>query len=180
MLRAPRRRWLLGAAIALSAAVSAIIALPLLPERDLQGSVVMALNPAQGETVGWPRFVQTVADAWQRIPLAERRHTAIFTSNYGEAGAIELLRARARTAARLQRPQRLQRMGDPAGRRHATRCSSASTGTAEAAPYFTQCRTLARVNDGVGLDNEEQGLPVMLCRTAGRWTALWSHLRHYD
>jgi hypothetical protein len=59
--RAPRRTRVFATAVALSAAVSAIIALPLLPERDLQGSVVMALNPAQGETVGWPAFVQTVS-----------------------------------------------------------------------------------------------------------------------
>ena len=90
-MRASRRTWLLAAAIALSAAINAVIALPLLPERDLQGSIVMALNPAQGETVGWPRFVHTISAAWRHIPAAERRHTAIFTSNYGEAGAIDLL-----------------------------------------------------------------------------------------
>jgi 4-amino-4-deoxy-L-arabinose transferase-like glycosyltransferase len=90
-IRAPRRTSLLATAIALSAAIGAVIALPILPERDLQGSTVMALNPAQGETVGWPRFVQTVSGAWRQIPPAERRHTAIFTSNYGEAGAIDLL-----------------------------------------------------------------------------------------
>ena len=40
---------------------------------------------------------------------------------------------------------------------------------AEAAPYFERCRTLAVVNDHVGLNNDEQGLPVMLCRTTGPW-----------
>ncbi len=63
-------RWLLGAAVALSARDQRLIALPLLPERDLQGSVVMALNPAQGETVGWPRFVQTVAERVAGDPAA--------------------------------------------------------------------------------------------------------------
>jgi hypothetical protein len=77
--RAPRRARTLTTAIVLSAAVSALIALPLLPETELQGSIVIALNPDQGETVGWPRFVRTVAAAWQRIPAAERRHSAIFT-----------------------------------------------------------------------------------------------------
>ena len=68
-----------------------MIALPLLPETSLQGSVPMALNPDLGETVGWPRFVQTVSTAWRRIPAVQRRRTAIFTANYGEAGAIDLL-----------------------------------------------------------------------------------------
>jgi hypothetical protein len=51
---------------------------------------------------------------------------------------------------------------------------------AAAGPYFTQCRTLAVVNNGVGLNNNEQGLPVMLCRPNGAWRALWPRLRHYD
>jgi hypothetical protein len=51
---------------------------------------------------------------------------------------------------------------------------------AAAAPYFEQCRTHATVNDGVGLNNQEQGLPIMLCRTASRWSTLWPQLRHYD
>ena len=54
---------------------------------------MIALNSAQGDTVGWPRFVQTVATVWRQIPAAERGHTAIFTGNYGEAGAIDLLGA---------------------------------------------------------------------------------------
>jgi 4-amino-4-deoxy-L-arabinose transferase-like glycosyltransferase len=179
MLRVPRRRWLLGAAIALSVAVSAIIALPLLPERELQGSVVMALNPAQGETVGWPRFVQTIADAWQRMPPAERRHTAIFAGNYGEAGAIERFGPARRLPRAYSGHNGFSEWGiPPDADRDALLVGFEDT--AEAAPYFTQCRTLATVNDGVGLDNEEQGLPVMLCRVAGRWSALWPRLRHYD
>ena len=51
----------------------------------------MALNPDQGETVGWPRFIDTVSRAWKSIPAAERPQTVIFTSNYGEAGAIDVL-----------------------------------------------------------------------------------------
>jgi hypothetical protein len=85
------RTILLSAGVAPSLVVSAFIALPLLPVTKLQGSAVMALNPDQGETVGWPRFIGTVSTAWKSIPAAERSHTMIFTENYGEAGAIDLL-----------------------------------------------------------------------------------------
>lgn len=93
LLRAPKYTRRLIAAVVLSAAISAVIALPLLPERHLQGSIVTAINPVAGETVGWPRFVHTVSIAWRRIPIDERRDTAVFTDNYGEAGAIDLLGA---------------------------------------------------------------------------------------
>jgi hypothetical protein len=51
---------------------------------------------------------------------------------------------------------------------------------ADAAPYFGQCKTLDTVNDRVGLDNNEQGLPVMFCRATAPWPAIWPHLTHYD
>ncbi len=47
-------------------------------------------------------------------------------------------------------------------------------------PAFDQCQILAIVNNGVGLDNQEQGLPVMLCGTTGPWAALWPALIHFD
>ena len=96
--------------IVVSTAIGAFIALPLLPTTALQGSAVMAVNPDQGETVGWPRFVATVADAWNSIPPEERANTVIFTANYGEAGAVDVL-GTPQLAARLQRPQRVQRVG---------------------------------------------------------------------
>ena len=78
----------------------------------------MAVNPDQGETVGWPRFIDTVGTAWRTVPTAERARTAIFTSNYGEAGAVDVLGVAKGLPARLQRPQRLQRVGQPPARRH--------------------------------------------------------------
>ncbi|MGO9899843.1 MAG: glycosyltransferase family 39 protein [Solirubrobacteraceae bacterium] len=178
-LRAARRTALLAAAIALSAAFGTVIALPLLPVRDLQGSIVIALNPAQGETVGWPRFVQTISHAWRQIPVAQRRQTAIFTSNYGEAGAIDLLGAALELPSAYSGHNGFSEWGiPPAADTHALLIGFDNA--LAAAPYFEHCQTLATVNDGVGLTNQEQGLPVMLCQTTGPWAALWSHLTHYD
>ena len=139
----------------------------------------MALNPAQGETVGWPRFVQTVSGAWRQIPAAERRDAAIFTSNYGEAGAIDLLGRARRLPRAYSGHNGFSEWGiPPATDYHALLIGF--NDAADAAPYFDQCRTLATVNDGVGLNNNEQGLPVMLCQLAGPWPTLWPHLTHYD
>jgi hypothetical protein len=38
---------------------------------------------------GWPELAAAVAEAWRRLPPAERAHAAVITGNYGEAGAIE-------------------------------------------------------------------------------------------
>ena len=178
-LRARHGTGRLTAAIVLGAAFSAVIALPLLPQRDLQGSIVMAVNPAQGETVGWPRFVRTVATAWQQIPSGERLRSAIFTSNYGEAGAIDLLGAGLRLPHAYSGHDGFSEWGPPPAADR-TVLLVGFEDAAGAAPDFDRCHTTAIVNNGVDLNNQEQGLPVMLCHVAGRWSTLWPRLRHYD
>jgi Dolichyl-phosphate-mannose-protein mannosyltransferase len=177
--RTAGRRWLLTGAIALSAATNAVVALPLLPERDLQGSIVIALNSAQGETVGWPSFTRTVATAWRRLPAGRRAHTAIFASNYGEAGAIDLLGAALHLPRAYSGHNGFSAWGIPPDDDTSVLLVGVQT-PAGAAPYFDRCHALATVDNGVGLDNQEQGLPVMICRTTGPWTTLWPRLRHYD
>lgn len=178
-VRARGRTLWLVAAIGLSAALGAFIALPLLPERDLQGSVVMALNPTQGEMVGWPRFVRTVSNAWHQIPAAKQMQTALFTNNYGEAGAIAIL------GTGLPLPHAYSAHNGfsewaipPSSDTYAMLIGYDNP--RDAAPNFNSCHVLTVVNDRVGLNNQEQGLPVMLCRPTAPWPNLWPHLRHYN
>lgn len=39
---------------------------------------------------GWPEIVDAFADTWDSLPAADRQHAAIFASDYGVAGAIDL------------------------------------------------------------------------------------------
>jgi 4-amino-4-deoxy-L-arabinose transferase-like glycosyltransferase len=163
--------------VALSGAIGALIALPLLPERDLQGSIVMAVNPDQGETVGWPRYVVAVSHAWQSIPPRERRHTAIFTVNYGEAGAIDVLGHPRGLPHAYSGHDGFAEWGIPTSNAiHAL--LSGYHDARDAAPAFAGCHTLATIDNGVGLQNQEQGLPLLLCRRTAPWPALWPQLTH--
>jgi hypothetical protein len=173
------RTPLLVTAVSLSAAVSAFIALPLLPATSLQGSLVMAVNPDQGETVGWPRFVATVSKAWQSIPPAVRRRTVIFTDNYGEAGAVDVLGRSHGLPRAYSGHNGFSEWGRPTAADR-TALLIGYDGPADAAPFFDRCRRLAVIDDGVGLDNQEQGLPLLLCRPTAPWSALWPELTHFN
>jgi hypothetical protein len=184
----PVAQWTLGrrfnttvlaAAVALSAAINAVVALPLLPERSLQGSIVIALNPDQGETVGWPRFVDTIAAAWKSLPPATRTLTAIFTFSYQEAGAIDVLGRANGLPPAYSGHNGFSEWGEPpAADTHTLLIGYDSP--AEAASHFRDCRTLAVIDNGVGLKNHQQGLPVQLCRPAASWATLWPQLVHYQ
>ena len=177
-----RRRFNVGAlaaAVALAAVINGFIALPLLPERSLQGSAVMALNPDQGETVGWPRFIDTIAAAWGALPANERDHTAIFTFSYAEAGAIDVLGHAKGLPDAYSGHNGFSEWGKPASS-DTQALLLGFAGPTDAAPYFRTCRTLATINNGVGLNNSQQGLPVQLCRPAATWATIWPHLVHYN
>ena len=173
-----RTGWLV-AAIAISAVISAYVALPLLPESSLQGSAPMSLNPDLGEEVGWPKFVATVSGAWRSLPADQRAHTVIFTQNYGEAGAVDLLGRKLGLPRAYSGHNAFSEWGKPP-----PTATSAIVlgfdGPEDAAPSFTGCRRLATIDDGVKLDNDEQGLPVMLCRPSGSWISLWPKLTHFN
>jgi hypothetical protein len=53
-------------------------------------------------------------------------------------------------------------------------------GNGDQAPAFTNCHRLAVIDDGVGLDNDEQGGTVLYCGVAAPWPALWPKLRHLN
>ena len=177
--RVPGRSRTLAVLIALSGVVSSLIALPILPERDLEGSVVMALNSAQGEMVGWPRYVETVADVWRGIPSPQRQHTAIFTGNYGEAGAIDLLGSKLGLPRAYSGHNGFSEWGEPPSSDTSVLLTGFNN-AAEASSQFTQCYTRAVFDNGVGLNNQEQGLPLIICQVSRPWRTLWAGLRHYD
>jgi len=46
---------------------------------------------------------------------------------------------------------------------------------------FGSCDVVGRLDNGVGVDNEEQGAPLAICRDPRRpWSAVWPRFRHLD
>jgi hypothetical protein len=47
--------------------------------------------------------------------------------------------------------------------------------------HFDACRVRARLHNGVGVHNEEQGEPVAVCRgMRASWARIWPAFQHYD
>ncbi|WP_460437070.1 glycosyltransferase family 39 protein [Angustibacter speluncae] len=172
----PRRALVLGA-VALNTAVSAVVALPLVPLGLLGSTPVPAMNQVAADQVGWPRYVEQVAAAWDALPDDERSRAAVVTANYGEAGAI----ARFGPALGLPAPSSghnaLADLGPPPEGTDVV----VLVGTERVRELFASCEVVDHLDDGLGVDNEEQGVPVAVCRDPSvPWERLWEQVRHLD
>ncbi|WP_128378052.1 ArnT family glycosyltransferase [Streptomyces cavernae] len=167
-----------GAAVTTTAAMSAMVTLPVLPPGAL--AVPMALNKEQGEQIGWPELTDAVREGWLRIPSDRRARSVILTQNYGQAGALD----RFGPERGLPRPysghMSYADWGPPPDSADAAVLLVRQEGEEGIERYFTGCRTVARVDNGQGVDNEEQGSVVALCSGPTRpWSTLWPSLRHF-
>ena len=60
------------------------------PRTEYQHARVV-LPQHYADQFGWNEIVQKTAEAWNRIPAADRKDCAIFAQDYGQAGAIDFL-----------------------------------------------------------------------------------------
>jgi len=178
----PRRRsrWTIVLALGVvNAVIDALIALPLVPVRDVGDTPIPGVNQAARDTVGWPAYVDQVAAAYRSLPASERTRTVIVASNYGEAGALD----RFGPSRGLPRPFSAQNQLYFDARPPDTATTVVFVGGQ--VPFvrnqFRTCTDVDHLDNGVGVDNEEQGQPVAVCRTPiGGWHRVWPRLKHED
>jgi hypothetical protein len=168
----PARVALITAALAVSAVIDVVISLPVLPARDAGTAIDM--NEDVGETIGWPAFARTVAGVYDGLGNGR---AVILTQNYGEAGAID------RYGPELGLPgvySGHNAYGDwgppPEG---AAPVIAIGLDPDERARRLRDCRPAARIDNGLDIDNDEQGTGVFVCAGPSRsWSDEWPGLRH--
>jgi 4-amino-4-deoxy-L-arabinose transferase-like glycosyltransferase len=176
-LRSTTRHVLLGTAIVLNGVIAVPLALPVVPARSLHATPIADVNEDAIETIGWPGLVRTVARVYERLPASQRAGAVIFTANYGEAGAIDRFGPADGLPRAFSGHNAYARFGTPPG----------SVGPIIVLGYhdpsveFTDCRHAATVDNGVELENEEQGGAIFVCeRPRQPWRRAWPALSHLD
>src|SRR5699024_1910356 len=164
------RRIVIGVLLGVNAVGGAVAALPLLPVQAFGASGLAGVNSAAADQVGWERYAETVRTAAGTVDA-----DVIITSNYGEAGALK--RFGSGGVPVVSGHNALWEMGPPP---HDADTVVIVGGQASSAQrWFGSCEVAGELDSGVGVDNEEQGMPVLVCRDPMEpWPRLWDRFRH--
>ena len=173
-----RRRLFVGV-VTVNALVSAVISLPLVPVSAVGSTPVPSINQAARDQVGWPTYAGQVAAVYAALPTDQRTDAIVVTTNYGQAGAIARYGPALGLPVPLSGQNELFHQARPPGSRAVA--VVVGRGALMVAATNATCATVARLDNGVGVTNEEQGQPVAVCRDARRaWDVVWPQFRHLD
>jgi hypothetical protein len=169
------RIW--AALFALNGLVTLVLGLPLVPVADVGSTPIPGINQTVQDSIGWPTYVDQVGRVYDVTRgRSDPGTVVVYASNYGEAGAVHRYRS---DIPVFSAQNGLYDEGRPP--------SSATTVVVVGGQYgqmrrmFSSCRLAARLDNGVGVDNEEQGEPVGVCEGPRfTWTQLWPRLHHLD
>jgi hypothetical protein len=172
-------RWrpALASAVVVLGAVAAPIGIPILPADAFARSVYAVPGEDQLNTIGWPEFLDAVAEAHASIAGDAQANAVVVTGNYGEAGAVAILGRERGLPAAYSGHNAYGLWGPPPeGSRPAI---VVGYGEERLAAAFTGCRSAATVDNGIDAPTEEQGRPVWVCDgPRGSWVEAWPHLVH--
>lgn len=181
-----RRLRVWTAAIAATVTTVAVlpVVLPVLPPARIGWTV--DANDTLGETEGWPQLAGAVRSVWSSLPAEQRRGAVIFTSNYGEAGAIDTLNAGSGMPAAVSGHNSLWWWGP--GNPNASTVIAVGPGPADGddlaeglGRFFAEVRPAATLTNPYGIHNQEWGGQIYVCTGPSRpWGEQWPLTRHYD
>ncbi|MEV0245510.1 glycosyltransferase family 39 protein [Nocardia sp. NPDC050712] len=169
-----RIRWAVAISLVLvNALASVVLFLPVLPISSLNDSPVLAVNYDAGETIGWPEFVRQIG----QVRAALGPDVTILTANYGEAAAIERFGAPYNLPTPYSGHNAYWWWGPPASTPETITIGIDPT---QLSDFFTDCQPVTRIDNGLGIDNDEQSEPVFLCRDSrAPWGELWPRAKHF-
>lgn len=167
-----RRRVTVAVLLGINAAACAVASLPVLPVQAFGATGLAAIDSGAADQVGWEQYVAQVTDA-----AAAADPDVIITSNYGEAGALD--RFGVGLPPVVSGHNALGDLAQPAPDAETVLIVGWQGRWVHDA--FARCEVVGELANGVGVDTEEEGAPLTVCRgPVAPWPELWERFRHLD
>ena len=182
MTRLFEKAWLgklIWACLILDVVVAGAVALPVAPLNSEWWRFASQVDSVFPEEIGWPEFVEAVAQVRDRLPVEERGRVTILAGNYGEVGALNLYREKYGLPRAISGVNSSweRGYGDPA---KVVIVVGYSREFLER--EFAMCEVGGRVWNRYGVMNEEtiEDPEIFVCRgLKGSWEMFWSKVRKF-
>lgn len=159
----------------LSGGLIALLTLPILPVATFAKSSLPATIPDTANQIGWPEFVATVERVVAGLPADERAHAVILTNDYSEASPLILLGTGLPPV--YSGHNSYWTWGPPPADRTVV-IHVGDWRPPDYGQFFTGCQVAASIDNGLGVENGEQGEAVTVCTgLRAPWIVMWPKLR---
>jgi 4-amino-4-deoxy-L-arabinose transferase-like glycosyltransferase len=173
-----RIKWSVLAPTAVgSAAIMALIGLPLVPADNLHDTPIPTIYGESIAQLGWPQLANQTESVASSLPASQRANAVIVTADYGQYGALTFyghdlppLYSGHNSVWYWGRP------ADGAGP-----IILVGDWGPQPPSVFTGCAIEATVDNGMELPTQEQGTAIWVCQgTTAQWSQIWSQLKHIN
>jgi 4-amino-4-deoxy-L-arabinose transferase-like glycosyltransferase len=164
-----------SAAAAISGARTVYLTLPILPPAVFAKTSLPTQDPVLAEQIGWPEFVATVEGVVAALPADERARAVILTNDYSEASPLVLLGTGLPPV--YSGHNAFWDWGPPPADRTVV-VHVGDWRPTDWSQFFVGCRIVARIDNGLGITNGEQGKAISVCTDLrAPWNKMWPSLR---
>jgi hypothetical protein len=178
--RARMVRGAIWVALALDVVIAGAVALPLAPVNSAWWRFAARVDVVFPEEIGWPEFVDTVAQVRDRLPASERERLGILAGNYGEVGALNLY------GEKYGLPRAISGVNSSWERGYGNPVPETLIVVGFPRDFlqkrFRSCELAGRTWNRYGVANEEtvEDPDIFVCRgLRGSWEAFWKEVRGF-
>jgi hypothetical protein len=167
-------------ALILDVGVAGAVALPVAPVGSRWWNFASRVDSVFPEEIGWPEFVESVAQVRDRLPVEERARLGILAGNYGEVGALNLY------GEKFGLPRAISGVNSSWGRGYGNPAPEVVIVVGYSREFlekeFASCVVGGRVWNRYGMMNEEtiEHPEIFVCRgLKGSWEEFWKRARKF-
>jgi hypothetical protein len=161
-----------------SSVITSPLWLPVLSIEKMKKFGIADISYDFREMIGWPELVSSVSGVYNNLPIEEQKNTIIITGNYGEAGSINHFGPKFGLPAAASGIGSYYYWGP--GNPYASTVLVIGYSVDFLKKHFYEVTVEEVFRNKYGINNEEQGTLIILCRKPNKpISEMWPEFKHF-